>query len=190
MRHSLPRPNKNSSTTPTSAPSAGLPIASGTKASSPSSPTADTSTATPQTGSARSWLRSSTPIYCYNLRGNQRTAGELSRKEGGKIFGSGSRNTVAILILVKGSEESPMPTASCATAISATTLAAKTSSASSRPRISIPFHGRRSPRIRHGDWISQRGEIFSTFYAYRRSRIAVIVRTASSPSSHWPRNGP
>ncbi|MFH9010324.1 DEAD/DEAH box helicase [Streptomyces sp. NPDC017943] len=43
-------------------------------------------------------------IYCYNLRGNQRTAGEQSRKEGGKIFGSGSRNTVAILILVKGDE--------------------------------------------------------------------------------------
>ncbi|WP_371799683.1 DEAD/DEAH box helicase family protein [Streptomyces sp. NBC_01707] len=40
-------------------------------------------------------------IYCYNLRGNQRTSGELSRKEGGKIFGSGSRNTVAVLILVK-----------------------------------------------------------------------------------------
>lgn len=43
-------------------------------------------------------------IYCYNLRGNQRTAGEQSKKEGGKIFGSGSRNTVAILILVKGSK--------------------------------------------------------------------------------------
>ena len=43
-------------------------------------------------------------IYCYNLRGNQRTAGEQSRKEGGKIFGSGSRNTVAILILVKERE--------------------------------------------------------------------------------------
>ncbi|GAY09626.1 DEAD/DEAH box helicase [Pseudonocardia sp. N23] len=40
-------------------------------------------------------------IYVYNLRGNQRTAGELSRKEGGKIFGSGSRNTVAIFIGVK-----------------------------------------------------------------------------------------
>lgn len=40
-------------------------------------------------------------IYCYNLRGNQRTAGEQSKREGGKIFGSGSRNTVAILILVK-----------------------------------------------------------------------------------------
>lgn len=45
-------------------------------------------------------------IYCYNLRGNQRTAGEQSRKEGGKIFGSGSRNTVAILILVKGGKDS------------------------------------------------------------------------------------
>ncbi|MER6370731.1 type ISP restriction/modification enzyme [Streptomyces mirabilis] len=41
-------------------------------------------------------------IYCYNLRGNQRTAGEQARMEGGKIFGSGSRNTVAILLLVKG----------------------------------------------------------------------------------------
>lgn len=40
-------------------------------------------------------------IYVYNLRGNQRTAGELSRKEGGKVFGSGSRSTVAILIGVK-----------------------------------------------------------------------------------------
>ncbi|WP_306796585.1 type ISP restriction/modification enzyme [Nocardia sp. XZ_19_369] len=45
-------------------------------------------------------------IYCYNLRGNQRTSGELSRKEGGKIFDSGSRNTVAILILVKGGKNS------------------------------------------------------------------------------------
>ncbi|GAA2170544.1 DEAD/DEAH box helicase [Glycomyces rutgersensis] len=41
-------------------------------------------------------------IYCFNLRGNQRTAGELSRKEGGKIFGSSSRAGVAVLLLVKG----------------------------------------------------------------------------------------
>lgn len=40
-------------------------------------------------------------IYVYNLRGNQRTSGELSRKEGGKIFGSGSRTPVAVTILVK-----------------------------------------------------------------------------------------
>lgn len=40
-------------------------------------------------------------IYVYNLRGNQRTQGEKSRQEGGKIFGSGSRAPIAITILVK-----------------------------------------------------------------------------------------
>ena len=40
-------------------------------------------------------------IYVFNLRGNQRTAGELSRKEGGKVFASGSRNTVAIVLLAR-----------------------------------------------------------------------------------------
>lgn len=40
-------------------------------------------------------------IYCYNLRGNTRTSGELARKEGGQTFGSGSRATVAITLLVK-----------------------------------------------------------------------------------------
>jgi Predicted helicase len=46
-----------------------------------------------------------TSIYCFNLRGNQRTSGEQSRKEGGKIFGSGSRATIAIIILIKNPEK-------------------------------------------------------------------------------------
>ena len=40
-------------------------------------------------------------IHVFNLRGNQRTAGEQSRREGGKVFGAGSRATVAITVLVK-----------------------------------------------------------------------------------------
>ena len=40
-------------------------------------------------------------IYVFHLKGNQRTSGEQSRKEGGKIFGSGSRAPIAITILVK-----------------------------------------------------------------------------------------
>lgn len=40
-------------------------------------------------------------LYIFNLRGNQRTSGERSRKEGGKIFGSGSRAPIAISVLVK-----------------------------------------------------------------------------------------
>lgn len=43
-------------------------------------------------------------IYCFNLRGNQRTSGETSRMEGGKIFGSGSRASIAITLLVKNPE--------------------------------------------------------------------------------------
>lgn len=57
-------------------------------------------------GLRKSMVQEFEAIYCYNLRGNQRTAGEQSRKEGGKVFGSGSRNTVAILILVKGAKGS------------------------------------------------------------------------------------
>ncbi len=40
-------------------------------------------------------------IYCFNLRGNCRTQGELRRKEAGNIFGEGSRTPVAIIVLVK-----------------------------------------------------------------------------------------
>ena len=40
-------------------------------------------------------------VYAFNLRGNQRTQGETSRKEGGKIFGSGSRAPIAITLFVK-----------------------------------------------------------------------------------------
>ncbi|PQC35672.1 helicase, partial [Enterococcus faecium] len=44
-------------------------------------------------------------LYIFNLRGDQRTQGETSRKEGGKIFGSGSRTPIAISILVKDGSE-------------------------------------------------------------------------------------
>jgi predicted helicase len=40
-------------------------------------------------------------LYVFHLRGNQRTSGELSRKEGGKIFGGGSRTPIAISVFVK-----------------------------------------------------------------------------------------
>ena len=40
-------------------------------------------------------------LYIFHLRGNQRTSGEQSRREGGKVFGSGSRAPIAITILVK-----------------------------------------------------------------------------------------
>ncbi len=46
-------------------------------------------------------------VYCFDLRGDQRTAGEKSRQEGGKVFGGNSRASVAILLLVKKPGDSP-----------------------------------------------------------------------------------
>ena len=40
-------------------------------------------------------------IYVYDLRGNQRTSGVLSQREGGKVFGQGSRAGVAVFLLVR-----------------------------------------------------------------------------------------
>lgn len=52
-------------------------------------------------GFRKSLLDEFTSIYCLNLRGNQRTSGEVSRREGGKVFGSGSRTPVAVTLLVR-----------------------------------------------------------------------------------------
>src|SRR5699024_7922148 len=57
-------------------------------------------------GLRKSWHEEFNHIYIINLRGDQRTQGELSRKEGGKIFGYGSRAGIAIVVLIKdGSSE-------------------------------------------------------------------------------------
>lgn len=40
-------------------------------------------------------------LHVFHLRGNQRTQGETSLREGGKVFGSGSRAPIAITLFVK-----------------------------------------------------------------------------------------
>ena len=57
-------------------------------------------------GLRKSFANEFSSIYIFNLRGNQRTSGELSKREGGKIFGSGSRTPVVISILIKNPEKS------------------------------------------------------------------------------------
>lgn len=57
-------------------------------------------------GLRKCWYEEFNHIYVFNLRGDQRTQGEQSRREGGKIFDSGSRTPIAITILVKdGSDQ-------------------------------------------------------------------------------------
>ena len=49
-------------------------------------------------------------IWVYNLRGNQRTAGETSKREGGQTFGSGARTGIAVVVAAK----TPPPQRFCA----------------------------------------------------------------------------
>ncbi len=52
-------------------------------------------------GVRKCWEKEYDSIYVLNLKGNQNTSGETSKREGGKIFGSGSRQGIAIYLLVK-----------------------------------------------------------------------------------------
>lgn len=45
-------------------------------------------------------------LYIFNMRGNALGLGELRKKEGGNVFGGGTRTTVAISILVKDGSDS------------------------------------------------------------------------------------
>lgn len=106
-----------------------------------------------------------TSVWVFNLRGNQRTSGELSRKEGGKIFGSGSRTPISISLLVKNP-------------------AIKTEKASihyhdigdylsQKEKLDIiqkfgsvgnsEMSWKRLKPNEYGDWLNQRNELFDTF---------------------------
>ncbi|GAA8241409.1 hypothetical protein HpKG61_14060 [Helicobacter pylori] len=52
-------------------------------------------------GFRKSVVKDFAHLYVLNLRGNARTSGETFQKEGGKIFDSGSRATIAIIFFVK-----------------------------------------------------------------------------------------
>lgn len=104
-------------------------------------------------------------IWVFNLRGNQRTSGELSRKEGGKIFGSGSRTPIAITLLVKNPGK----------------LAAKATihyvdigdyhNREEKLAIISKYRSVGNPEMpwqalqpnEHGDWLNQRNDLFETF---------------------------
>lgn len=102
-------------------------------------------------------------VYVLNLRGNQRTSGELSRKEGGKIFGSGSRTPISITFLVKNPEKKGKAT------IQYHDIGDYLSREQKLKKIS-EFDSVDSSKLQweivapneKGDWINQRGGIFDS----------------------------
>jgi predicted helicase len=100
-------------------------------------------------------------IYVLNLRGNQRTSGELSRKEGGKIFGSGSRTPIAITLLVKKPGQTANATIHYHDIGDYLDREKKLKMVSEFKSISTrKFEWQTLTPNEHGDWISMRNEGF------------------------------
>jgi predicted helicase len=98
-------------------------------------------------------------IHIYNLRGNQRTAGEESRREGGKVFGSGSRATVAIVVLVKNPEKADSATVRYTDVGDYLTREEKLSKVASSESATALDSACMEPN-EHGDWLNQRRDDF------------------------------
>jgi predicted helicase len=101
-------------------------------------------------------------IWVYNLRGNQRTAGETSQKEGGKVFGSGSRTGVAVLIAAKRQQA----TTSCNLryfGVSDYLSREEKLAGINTADLSI-IHGEILPN-EAGDWLNQRNDEFESYAA-------------------------
>ena len=101
-------------------------------------------------------------IYVFDLRGNQRTQGEQSRKEGGKIFGSGSRAPVAITLLVKNPESAEQGVISYHDIGDYMTREDKLSIVKSSVA-GVPFEWDLLYPDRHGDWLDQRDDSWYLF---------------------------
>nr|WP_033775047.1 DEAD/DEAH box helicase [Helicobacter pylori] len=107
-------------------------------------------------------------LYALNLRGNQRTSGEVSRKEGGKIFDSGSRATVAIIFFVKDKSVQNSAIHYYEVEDYLTREDKLNKLASFENLDSVPFSAI-TPNNK-GDWINQRSEEFETLIPLKRDQ--------------------
>lgn len=101
-------------------------------------------------------------IYIYNLKGNQRTQGERSRREGGKIFGSGARTGITIAVFVKRQNCEGPARIHYAEVDDYLSRQEKLDEISAKRSIADTVFAALSPN-EHGDWISQRDESFAVF---------------------------
>ena len=104
-------------------------------------------------------------VYVLNLRGNQRTQGEQSRREGGKVFGSGSRAPVAITILVKNPNATPTACRIHYRDIGDyLSREQKLEALKEKGSISGFTDWQEIEPDEHHDWIGQRNDAFAQFY--------------------------
>lgn len=117
-------------------------------------------------GVRRTWLEEFSEIYIYNLRGNALGQGERRRREAGNVFREGTRTGVAIAILVKKPKDdaSRKRPARIHYKEMDDYLTAQEKLYVLKDKQSIK--GTEFDTIipnQHGDWISQRSDVFLTY---------------------------
>ena len=115
-------------------------------------------------------------LYVFHLRGNQRTSGETSRKEGGKIFGSGSRAPIAISMLVKNPDAQEHGQIFFHDLGDYLSREEKLEKIASFVSISGIEQWQSIAPDDHGDWLKQRDDSFSEF-------IVLGAKNGSSPTA-------
>ncbi|MGC5829436.1 type ISP restriction/modification enzyme [Ralstonia pseudosolanacearum] len=107
-------------------------------------------------------------IYVFHLRGNQRTSGEVSRREGGKIFGGGSRAPIAISLLVKNPnavQHGQIHFHDIGDYLGREEKLEKISSFASIAGITAAHGWQSITPDQHGDWLKQRDDGFGEYIA-------------------------
>ena len=113
-------------------------------------------------------------LYVFHLRGNQRTSGETSRKEGGKIFGSGSRAPIAISLLVKNPNAADQGVVRFYDIGDYMSREEKLAAISNFVSVAgIPSWSVVIPD-EHGDWLRQRDDGFSRFIVLGDKKSAAV----------------
>ena len=113
-------------------------------------------------GFRKSILSEFSDVYVFNLRGDQRTKGEQSRREGGKIFGSGSRTPIAITLLIRDGSGKSAEEINYFDIGDYHSRETKLGIISHFKSIETIDWSKITPNS-HGDWINQRTDLYESF---------------------------
>jgi len=105
-------------------------------------------------------------LYVFHLRGDQYTKGEVSLREGGKIFGSGSRSPIAITLMVKNASSSrrgEIRFHDVGDYLSQQEKLTRIASFASIAGIAAEGRWQHIAPDKHGDWVNQRDGSFDKF---------------------------
>lgn len=117
-------------------------------------------------------------IYVFDLLGDQRKPGEESRRQGGKVFGSGSRVPIAITMLVKNLNSSEHGTIHYRCVGEYLTQQQKLSAVASC--IDHDPEWETLSQDRHGDWLDQRDDSW-----YQLAPFGIVMGAKKTNRGMW-----